>query len=93
MEDFLKMDVFFVVATIVAVVVGLLVSVALYYVIRLLRIITHITEQVEEEAITIRKDIAEVRTRVHKEGLRFKLLSGLLEKTGKRLLSRGSRKH
>lgn len=92
MEDFLKMDVFFVVATIAVVVLAALVSVALYYVVRLLRTLMHISEEVEEETKAIRGDIEDVRRTARREGLKAKHVLAVATKAGKRVLSHSHRK-
>ena len=90
MEDFLKMDVFFFVATLAMVLVTILISVALAYVIRFLRIVNRISETVEEETDMIRSDIQEARARV--KNFRFIHLFPLLGKSAKRIATRGKQK-
>ena len=70
MEDFFKMDVFFVIATLVTVVVGVLLAVVLVYAIRFMRTANRIGETVEEEAERISADIQKTRAKMKN----FKLL-------------------
>jgi hypothetical protein len=72
MAEFIKMDVFFVVTTIAVVLVGTLLGVALFYVIRILRNVEHVSERVAEESDYIKSDLEELRTNVRKEGAKFK---------------------
>lgn len=90
MEDFLKMDVFFVVATIATVVLATLLGVALAYAIRFLRTVNRIGESIEEEADMIRSDIQETRARV--KNFRLLHLFPLLGKSAKRIAARSARK-
>lgn len=71
MNDFLKMDIFFFMTTLVVTFLGIFGVVALYYVIRILKNIEHLSNIAIEEANEIRDDIAEVRTKVREEGIRF----------------------
>ena len=72
MNEFLKMDIFFVVATGSVVVVSIFLVILLIRVLRILKNIEHISELVEEEGEKIRKDIARVRDSVTEEGVRVK---------------------
>jgi hypothetical protein len=88
MSDLLKMDIFFVVTTIAVVLLTLLVAIALYYVIRLLRTLDRIGEQIEEEAAALRADLNEVRSSAKKQGLKIKELATFFDRTAKRLLGK-----
>ncbi|MDB5245189.1 MAG: hypothetical protein JWN90_294 [Parcubacteria group bacterium] len=80
------MDIFFVVATIALVIVGILVCVVLVYVARFLNTANRIAVEVEEETGAIRADIDEMRDGI-KRGLRFVPLFSFFGKTAKRLSS------
>lgn len=88
MNDFLKMDIFFFMTTLVVTFLGIFGVVALYYVIRILKNIEHLSNIAIEEANEIRDDIAEVRAKVRDEGLRFRgvldFFSGMLTRPPKR---------
>lgn len=71
MNDFLKMDIFFVVTTLAVIVATVLLVAVLIRVLRILKNVEDISVMVEEEGQNLRNDIAEVRTRVKEEGLRF----------------------
>ncbi len=71
MNDFLKMDIFFVVTTLAVVVATVLLVAVLIRVLRILKNVEDISVMVEEEGQNLRNDIAGVRTRVKEEGLRF----------------------
>jgi hypothetical protein len=90
MEDFFKMDVFFVVATAATVVVAVLLCVVLAYLIRFMRIVNRIGDSIEEETDMIRSDIQETRARV--KDFRFLHLFPLLGKSAKRIAARSKRK-
>lgn len=70
MNDFLKMDIFFVVTTLAVVVTTILLVAVLIRVLRILKNVEDISVIVEEEGQKLRDDIAQVRSRVKEEGLR-----------------------
>ncbi len=88
MEDFIKMDVFFAVTTASVVVVGVLLAVALFYAIRILRNVDHVSERVAEESDNIKVDLEDLRTNVRKEGVRWrhfmKFFGGIVERNSGR---------
>ena len=89
MDDFLKMDIFFLVATLAMVVIAMLIAAALIYRIRLLRTLERIAGEVEGEARAIIADLDGVREKVRIEGFKLAHVISLLSKTGKRLLTKG----
>ena len=66
--SFLRMDIFFIVTTVVVVFVGILLSVLMYYLIKVVRDISEITATVKVEAQGVIDDVREVREDV-KEGI------------------------
>lgn len=90
-DDFIKMDIFFTVATILVAIVGLLVAAALVLFIRLLRKLERIADDVGGEAKLLIADIDEARTKVRVEGFKLAHVLSLLSKTGKRLVTRALR--
>lgn len=76
MSEFLKMDVFFFVATLATVVLTVLAAIAFFYGIRVLKGIERILGEVEEEAKALRADLNDVRAVAKREGSK---LAGLLE--------------
>lgn len=86
MEDFLKMDVFFIVTTAVTVFIGTLFAIALVYAIRFLRTINRIGEDIKGETEALREDIADARK--HVRGASFMKLFSMLMGVGKRSASR-----
>lgn len=72
MNEFFKMDIFFVITTVAVVVVSILLAIILIRVLRILKNIEDISELVEAEGQKIREDIARVRTSVTEEGVRAK---------------------
>jgi H+/gluconate symporter-like permease len=89
MNEFLKMDIFFVVATGALIVFVLLLCIALWYMIKILRSISHVAETIDEETESIKSDLDEARASVKRQGasLLTSLLAviGFASKTGKRL--------
>lgn len=88
MEDILKMDIFFVVATAVTVLVGATVVVALMQAVRLLKTLNRIGQEIAEETEAIRQDIKDAR----KKARSFVGLAPLLGKAARRAVSRAKRK-
>lgn len=70
MDTLIHADVFFFVTTIAVVVVGIAFTVVLVYLAKILRDVKEVTEQVKEETILFRRDIADLRGDVKKEGFR-----------------------
>jgi len=93
MDDFLQMDIFFVVTTAAVVVVAILLGIALFYVVRVLRNVDQVTRNLSEESSLIREDIAVLRTNVRTEGMKWKhfaqFFGGI---AGRSSTSRSSRK-
>jgi uncharacterized protein YoxC len=84
MDEFLKMDIFFFVATVAVVVLAYFAAFVLWRLQRVLKNIEHISEQVAGESDTIRQDLAELRSDVRRGKGRLKSLFGFLGKFTKR---------
>ena len=87
MDDFLKMDVFFVVTTFFVIAGGLLSVFALYYVVRILKSLDGVMKNVHEESNDIRTDINILRQKVRDEGMKVKHLMDFLGTFGSRRTS------
>ncbi len=74
MDEFLKMDIFFFVATAAVVIVAAFVALALYRIVRILRNVEKISAIVEEEGELMRADIADLRSSVKREGFKLRSL-------------------
>lgn len=72
MEDFLKMDIFFTVTTVVAIFLGVLSIFAMYYIVKILKSFDGIMRNVHEESDDIRTDIHILRQKVRDEGMKIK---------------------
>lgn len=86
MDDFLKMDIFFAVATLSTVVVAGLTAYALVRILRILRNVEKLSDTVTEEAQLIRGDIDEMRERVKAEGFKWAHLSRFMRSSVKRFM-------
>jgi hypothetical protein len=84
MDEFLKMDIFFVVATVAVAVLAVLSSFILWRLERILRHVEHISEQAAAESDNLREDLAEMRSEVHRGKNRLLALMGFVGKTAKR---------
>jgi len=86
MDAFLQMDIFFIVTTVVVVVIGVFVALVLFYVVRLLRTLERIARDVEGEAKAIISDIDDVRAKARIEGFKVGQLLLPVVKAGRRLI-------
>lgn len=84
MDEFLKMDIFFVVATVAVAVLAVLSSFILWRLERILKHVEHISEQAAAESDNIRHDLDEMRADVRRGKGRLMALLGLVTKSAKR---------
>jgi hypothetical protein len=70
MDTLIHADIFFFVTTVVVILVGIALTVALIYLAKVLSDIKEITKQVKEETILFREDIKGLRSDVKQEGFR-----------------------
>jgi hypothetical protein len=70
MNTLIHADIFFFVTTVVVIVVGITLTVALIYLAKVLNDVKEITKQVKEETILFREDIGELRGDIKHEGFR-----------------------
>ena len=84
MNEFLKMDVFFVVTTIAVIAVSALTIFVLWKIARILRNVEHVSEQISLEADAVREDLADVRAEVKRGKGRIASLLGFFKKATKR---------
>ena len=68
----LQTNIFFFITAVAVVVVGVALTVALVYVVRILRDVQHISEIIRKESDTFRDDVAVLRASVKEEGMKFK---------------------
>ena len=72
MDNFLKQDIFFFVATVAVVVFMLLAGVLLIYVIKIVRSVHYILDKVKLETDIITKELGELRASIRSEGIKIK---------------------
>lgn len=84
MDEFLKMDIFFVVATLAVAVLAVLSSFILWRLERILKHVEHISEQAAAESDNLREDLAEMRADVRQGKGRLMALLGFVGKSAKR---------
>jgi len=68
MDEFLKMDIFFFVTTLVVVAVGILICLILWQIYRILAHVERFAEMAEKEGELIRQDIAQMRSDLRNHG-------------------------
>lgn len=84
MDEFLKMDIFFFVATVAVVVLAFFAAFVLWRFERVLRNVEHISEQIALESDVVRQDLAELRGDIRRGKGRLKSLFSFLEKLTKK---------
>lgn len=88
MAEFLKMDIFFVVTTIIVVIAGVFVVAALYYLVRILKSVDHLAQNVSSESDNIKGDILLLRTKMREEGTKMKHFADFFASIMKRKAAR-----
>lgn len=83
MEEVLQANIFFFITSVAVVVFTILVCVAIYYVIRILRTVGKIVERVDSGSETIAEDISQLRSYIA-EGSLISQIVGLFIKTKKK---------
>lgn len=71
METFLKADIFFFVTTVIAVLFAVLGIVGVYYVIKILRDVSYLSQRAREEGDKIINSVDEIREEISKGGKKF----------------------
>jgi len=71
MNDFLKMDIFFIITTLVVLMLGIVVTLILFRVWRILGHVEDISRDISEESALLRSDVAQMRARIKTEGFKF----------------------
>jgi uncharacterized protein YoxC len=88
MDTLIHADIFFFVTTVVVIVVGIALTIALIYMAKVLSDVKDITKQVKEETILFREDIKGLRSDVQHEGFRAErflmFIRNLFKKTNTR---------
>lgn len=84
MDTLIHADIFFFVTTIAVVVVAAVFTVALFYLVAVLRQVRDIASEIKEEAKLMRADIGDARTRIKTEGFRLKHLFDFFSQVGAR---------
>lgn len=72
MDNFVKMDVFFFVATVAVVILALLLAVLIIYIIKISRDVKYISHKAKSEADLIAQDLSDLRENVKNKGAKFK---------------------
>jgi len=84
MNEFLKMDIFFFVTTVVVIVIGIFSAYILWRIGRVLKYVEHISEQASLESDVIRQDLAQLRGDFREGKGKIKSLFSFFSKIGKR---------
>ena len=92
MSEFAKMDIFFVVTTVAVIVVAVLLSIALYRILRILRNVEHVSQIVSDEGDRVRGDIDEMRTAIKREGFKLSYFAKFAKKRAESFMGMNGRK-
>ena len=85
MESLMKADIFFFVTTIGVIAVTVCLVYALYHLIRILRNVDEISEEVKHESHLVREDIQDLRSNIREEGMKVKHFTNFFQSVaGKR---------
>jgi len=84
MNDFYKMDVFFVIASVAAIILTIVVTVAVVYGIKILRDVRYIISKAKEQTDSLAEDLTELRANVREEGAKLKHLGSFISSIYKR---------
>ena len=87
------MDVFFVTTTVVVLLLAVFSIVALYYLIRILKSVDHVAQNISEESDTVRGDILHLRGKIRDEGIRAKHFMDFFMNIAARKAGRKKRTH
>jgi uncharacterized membrane protein YgaE (UPF0421/DUF939 family) len=91
MDTLVHADIFFFVSTVALIVIGIGVAIALFYLIRILKDISHVSGKVKEESDAIITDVRTLRGHIKTEGFKMKYLSGFMKSVFKRRSSKKSK--
>lgn len=80
MNEFLKMDVFFLITTVAVLLVTGLVCFVLYRILRILRNVEHVSQIVSDESDLVRNDLSEMRAVIKREGFKLTHLAAFVRK-------------
>jgi uncharacterized protein YoxC len=92
MDSFIKADIFFFITTIAVVLVSIIFSVALIYIIGILRNVKYISEKAREEADLLSADIDDLREHVRDRGATMASTFDFLKNVVKRRMGSTSKK-
>jgi hypothetical protein len=83
MQDFLKQDIFFFLASILVVIICVVCLVAGYYIIRITKSINYISQKAKKESDLIAEDLSDLRSNV-RQGVKIKSLLNFFSSVYKR---------
>ena len=79
MNDILHANIFFFITSIVTILLGILVAIALYYVIKILKNLRDITDRAQRGSEVLGHDLEHLRENIKEEGMRFKHIKKFLK--------------
>jgi uncharacterized protein YoxC len=72
MNEFLKIDIFFAITSVVVIILAILVIILLVYLIKFVKNLKYISDKARTETDNLRLDIQTLRHNIHTEGFKFK---------------------
>ena len=92
MDSLIHADIFFFVTTIAVVLVTIVFTIALFYLIAVLRRVRDVAQEIKDEAVLVREDIHDARKRIEREGFRLKHIVDFFSGFGSKKGNGGSKK-
>jgi hypothetical protein len=80
MNDLLKQDIFFFVATIAVVILSILLAILVIYIIRISRKVNYIADKAKQETDLLSTELTELRRNIRSSGLKLKHFIGFFGK-------------
>ncbi len=92
MDSLIHADVFFFITTVVVVIVGFILSVALVYAVRIFKDVSEISKKVRQETEKVTHDISSLRQAIREEGAKLSHITDFFSSFMKSKKSRRSKK-
>ncbi len=84
MNEFAKMDIFFVITSLAVVLLGILLAVLAVYLIKISRDVKYITQRAKSEADLISQDLSDLRQNVKDKGAKLKFFANFFNNLSKK---------
>jgi type II secretory pathway pseudopilin PulG len=79
MNELLQANIFFFITSVVTVIIGILLAVALYYILGILKNVRDISNRAQRGSEALEHDLEHLRENIREEGMRFKSIKKFLK--------------